>query len=369
MPKHALHSSLLCIAVLTVAVAVPGAVCAQTVYSAGEGEGDAFAIAADEGGAYLGVRLVEETEHAEGGARVTRVVDGSPADEAGLREDDIVVEFDGEIIRGPVALTKRIHASEPGDRSTVKVIRDGRKQSFEDELGERSVAYAFPPGVSWDSDRWKDWQHEFKERMEGLGERLGNSQSYSFAIPEGSGSFSVPFVSWGRPKLGVELVETTPELRRHMGGNDEEGVLVSKVLEGTPAARSGIRVGDLILSVEGESVATVGELREALDDKEGDTFPLQVVREGRSMTIDVTIPEPDTERPTGPRAGLLTPPPAPSAPPAPVLAPIPAPTAVAAPQPPASRAVPVLAPAPPPPPAPTPPLAPAPPASSVGILV
>ena len=368
MPKHALHSNLVFVAVLTVIAAGPGAVCAQTAYSVGEGDGEAFAIAADEGGAYLGVRLVEETEHTEGGARVTHVVDGSPADEAGLREDDIVIEFDGEIIRGPVALTKRIHAREPGDRSTVKVIRDGRKQSLEVELGERSVAYAFPPNVDWDSDRWKDWQDEFKVRMEGLGERLGNSQSYSFTIPEGSGSFSVPFVSWGRPKLGVELVETTVELRQHLGGSDEEGVLVSKVLADTPASRSGIRVGDLILSVDGESVATVGELREALDEKEGDTFPVQLVREGRSLTIDVTIPEPDTERPTGPRAGLL---PAPPAPPAPVLAPIPAPAAVAAPVPPASRAVPVLAPAPPlpGPPPPPPPLAPAPPAPSVGILV
>jgi C-terminal processing protease CtpA/Prc len=291
---------------------------------------------------------------------VTHVVDGSPADEAGLREDDIVIEFDGEIIRGPVALTKRIHAREPGDRSTVKVIRDGGKKSFEvelgersvAELGERSVAYAFPPGASWDSDRWKEWQIEFKDRMEGLGERLGNSQSYSFTLPEGSGSFSVPFVSWGRPKLGVELVETTTELRQHMGGSEDEGVLVSKVLEGTPAARSGIQVGDLILSVDGESVATVGELREALDDKTGGAFPVQVVREGRSMTIDVTIPEPDNERPTGPRAGLRMAPPAPPAPPAP--------------------GVPVFAPAPAlpsPPLPPMPPLAPAPPVPSVGILV
>ncbi len=67
--------------------------------------------------AYLGVQLEEETEHPEGGARVTEIVDDSPADDAGLEEGDIIVAFDGHSVRGPVGLTKRIHdhrAGRPG---------------------------------------------------------------------------------------------------------------------------------------------------------------------------------------------------------------------------------------------------------------
>ena len=139
--------------------------------------------------------------------------------------------------------------------------------------------------------------------MEVLGEKIGDN-SYSVSVPEVRNLFSL---AWGKPKLGVELVETTVELRDHLGGSEDEGVLIGKVLAGTPAANSDLRVGDLILSVAGESVASVGELREALADKQGESFSIRVARDGRAVTVEVTIPEPDRDRPTGPRAGRIVP--------------------------------------------------------------
>jgi predicted metalloprotease with PDZ domain len=323
---------------------------AQTAYSVG----DAVLLEAEEGGAYLGVRLTEETEHPEGGARVTHVVEDSPADAGGLKEGDIVVEFDGEVIRGPVSLTKRIHAREPGDRVSLKVLRDGRATELEVQL-ERRTGIAFVPEVTVQSGQWEEWQEQFEEGLEGLGERLGHS--YSFSVPEIGGNVAAPFVlSWGRPKLGVQLVETTVELREHLGGSADEGVLVSKVLSGTPAERAGFAVGDLILAVDGESVATVDELREALAATQGETFPVKVVRQKRSLTLQVTIPAPDEDRPSGPRAGRIPRP----APPAPVLAALVA-APPAPPAPPAHRARTLAPPAPPRPLAPpTPPAPPAP---------
>jgi membrane-associated protease RseP (regulator of RpoE activity) len=170
-----------------------------------------------------------------------------------------------------------------------------------------------------------------------------------------------PIVIWGRPKLGVELVETTVELREHLGGGETEGVLVSKVLSGMPAARAGIEVGDLILRVDGRSVASVEELREALADQTGRTFPVDVVRRDRTMTLDVTIPAAE-ERPTGPRAGGL-----PARPPAallPVTGPPPPPAAPAAPLPAAAIALPARSPEVPPGVA-APPLPPAAPAAPI----
>ena len=99
--------------------------------------------------AYLGVQLEEETEHPEGGARVTHVVDGSPADEAGIREGDIIVEFDGRVIRGPVGLTRRIHDSSPGDHTAIVVVRDGRRS-----YAVRETGLAAPLGFVGDAVGW-----------------------------------------------------------------------------------------------------------------------------------------------------------------------------------------------------------------------
>jgi membrane-associated protease RseP (regulator of RpoE activity) len=336
-------------ATLLIMLAAAGLIQAQSVYTiSGNGQGDAFAFSAEGSGAYLGVRLEEETEHPEGGARVTYVADGSPADEAGLQEGDIIVGFNGEIVRGPVAVTKRIHAAEPGDSVELRVVRDGRERTLEAELSQRKgLFYSFDA-----DDEGVEWRGQLADAMELLDEKVG-SGSYNVPVPRVDTSL---WFNWSKPKLGVELVETTVELREHLGGGDDEGVLVSKVLDGTPAERGGIRVGDLILSVDGESVSSVDELREALADKQGESFPVRVAREGRVVTIDVKIPEPDRDRPTGPRARLA--PPAPPVPPAPLAVvapapavPAPAPTPLVSPRP----LPPVPAPPLPPRPAPVPP--------------
>lgn len=296
------------------------------VVTVGEGEGD-------DGTAYLGVQLREETDHPEGGARVTHVVDDSPAGKGGIREGDIVVRFDGQVIRGPMALTERIHAKAPGDRVPVTVLREGREHKLEVELSARqSPTYLSLPGLRGvagvDPESWGELHESLKQYQDRPEWRKGL------------------FNWWAKPKLGVELVEPTPELRQYMGGGEEAGVLVSKVLSGTPAARAGIRVGDLIVSVAGHEVADAAELRQALEDKQGETFDLEVIRDRRRMTIKVTIEEPQTDRPTGPRALLAPPSPPPAPPPMSALAPVPpaAPLPSLAPPPPPPAAPPALAP-------------------------
>ena len=139
-------------------------------------------------------------------------------------------------------------------------------------------------------------------------------------------------------------MEATSELRQHLGGNDDAGVLVSKVLAGTPAEAAGVRVGDLIVSVGGQQVASTGDLRKALADKTGESFEVELIRDGRATRLEITIPDPDDDVPTGPRARAFAPPPLPpmpSAAPSPRAAPLPA-VPVHAPHPPAPPAEPAL---------------------------
>jgi putative serine protease PepD len=87
--------------------------------------------------AYMGVQIAETTDEdsSNTGAVVAGVEEGSPAEEAGMEEGDIVVEVDGEAMRDPAALTSAIRGRTPGDRVTLTVIRDDEETEIEVTLG------------------------------------------------------------------------------------------------------------------------------------------------------------------------------------------------------------------------------------------
>ena len=283
--------------------------------------------------AFLGVTMEEETEHEGGGALITSVVEDSPADEAGLEEGDIVIRFGKDTIRGPVALTKKIRDLEPGDEIEVTVLRDGRKISIDVELGKRS-SYS----TSWSNVAPRvlgqlqelelpEFDMEaLEDQLEGLGQlgELGKLNNYRFFGNEewqeklselGSGftyrcedgdcdysDLSGLYFSPGRARLGVQLTETTPELREHLGGSEDAGVLVSKVVKNSAAEKAGVEVGDLIVAVDGDEIGGTNDLRRALAKREGEIFDIEVIRGGRSISLSVTLEEDGEDRPTGPRA-------------------------------------------------------------------
>jgi membrane-associated protease RseP (regulator of RpoE activity) len=112
------------------------------------------------------------------------------------------------------------------------------------------------------------------------------------------------------------------------------------VLEGSAAEKCGMKVGDLILSVEGEKVVDPGDLIDLVGEHEGQTVDIDIVRDKRPMRLKAALPKVDEteEQPTGPRASLWRvpafAPPAPPAPPAHLAVPAP-PALPACPAPPA----------------------------------
>lgn len=91
--------------------------------------------------------------------------------------------------------------------------------------------------------------------------------------------------------IGVNLVTLSPELRSHFGGG-ENGTLISTVAAESPAARSGLRVGDVITSVNGEKVASPGDVTRAIRDKKaGDSVRIDFVRGGVPQHLFITVAE------------------------------------------------------------------------------
>jgi hypothetical protein len=90
--------------------------------------------------------------------------------------------------------------------------------------------------------------------------------------------------------LGVELAETTPELREHLGGPRDAGVLVSRIEDSSPAAQAGIRVGDIVTAIEGEVVESARDLKHAIASREaGDAVAIELYRDGRAEQVTATL--------------------------------------------------------------------------------
>lgn len=250
---------------------------------------------------YLGVQL-ESVDG--GGARVERVLEGSAAERAGLREGDVIVRFEGEPVESSWDLTRRVWRSDVGQRVNLEVERDGRTESVAVELGRhegRGGGFGNEgfevPGFDHLGEMF-DFQfdtEELEERLQEMERQLGDMKfDFDFDFDR-LGKHGAFVLGSRRPALGVELVDVTPELREHLGGDPDTGVLVGRVLPGTPAEAAGVRVGDLLVKVEGEAIADVGDLRRALDERRGRSFSIEVLRDGRSVSFDVTLPSRDED--------------------------------------------------------------------------
>lgn len=104
--------------------------------------------------------------------------------------------------------------------------------------------------------------------------------------------FRHEFLGGKRAHLGVSLVDLTAELRDHYGASKDAGVLVGAVEEGSPADKAGVRVGDIILSVDGKDVDSSTDLRLGLSEKkEGDSVRLEVLRGRNRQALVATVVE------------------------------------------------------------------------------
>jgi serine protease Do len=240
----------------------------------------AFTGAADAGSkdakkGYLGVFMQElDRDVREGldlkvknGVLVSGVEKGSPADDAGLEEGDVVVEFNGKKVGDPEDLRELAAEAEPGQKVVIEVIRDGKTKTLELVVGE------------WPDD--SDWFS--------VGDLHFDSDDWS-------GVHNVVNAFTSKPRLGVEVTELNDDLAPYFKTKSGEGVLVLEVNEESVAEEAGIKAGDVIQKVGEEPVTTVTELRESLEDyEEGDEVPILVVRKGKKKTVTATMDEPHAD--------------------------------------------------------------------------
>ena len=244
-------------------------------------------------GSYIGVQ-VSDIEAGDGvaaaaeGAVVTEVVEGDPAAAAGIEAGDILVEFDGERIRGVRQLTRVVRETPAGRTVAAAVLRDGARLTVNVTPGERSRA-----------DRRANLPRvEIPERAEAFVWR-GDS-----ALLEGLPDLvNGAFASFsGRARLGIRGESVDGQLAEYFGV--AAGVLVRHVEEDTVAAAAGLRAGDVITGIDGEDVEDLGVLRRRLSALDsGASFAIAIMRDGAAMSLPAQLAEEAERRPRGLRRG------------------------------------------------------------------
>ncbi|MGE5294653.1 MAG: PDZ domain-containing protein, partial [Solirubrobacterales bacterium] len=168
------------------------------------------------------------------GIVVAQVEKGSPAEKAGLKVQDVILEINGEKVKSYDAFRNDVASLKPESKVHLRILRDGKTENLTAVVGERASA------------------------VEAKGQAATDSKQ----------------------AIGLEVQNLTRDLARQFGYEIGDGVIVSAVVPGGPAAEAGIQPGDLIVSVNRKNVTSVAEYSEAVGQSRNSDRVLLLVRRG-----------------------------------------------------------------------------------------
>lgn len=247
--------------------------------------GDRRVIQLDGRGSQLGVMVSDLDDQKDGGVRIDDVEQGSAAEKAGVKAGDIVVEFDGERVRSARQLTRLVQETQAG-RAVKMTVRRGSDRQTLDVTPEAREAFA------WNGRFGPELEREIERGIEqGLrGLPRGGEPFFNFRFD------GIPSMG-ARGRLGVQVEGLSDQLAEYFGVKDG-GVLVAGVTADSPAAKAGVKAGDVITKVNGEAVKDAGDLVAALRDvKDDGAVTLDIVRDKKATSLKATI---EPRRPSRP---------------------------------------------------------------------
>ncbi len=305
------------------------------------------------GGSFLGVHLEEITKETFGelglseerGAHLTEIVEGSPAEAAGLQKGDVVLSWNGTRVESAAQLQRFVRETPIGRTVRLGVSRADQMIDVPVEIGERKLGNGFSffsgDDASGNLLLHEDGDlHAFGElaelKLDHLGElsaeeRLRLEESLSIAkgalrdVDDDLKVFSYSFdfdsdvmedelaqslkhfelkatdgngFTWfdsqtvGRGMVGVQLQSLTDQLAEFFGVDGQSTALVASVVKGSPAEEAGLKAGDVIVAVEGNNTEDVSKAIHAIrENYEKDQILFTIIRDRHPMSVTVDLPE------------------------------------------------------------------------------
>lgn len=182
--------------------------------------------------AYLGVGIQPVTQDLakqlavkpRGGVVVTDVYPDTPAEKAGLQSGDVIVRFGSKSVVTPQALQLAVERSPFGTELTIEIVRDGKEMKLTYEAAE-------PEG-------------DFVAKSDGKQPKSSSKRMED---------------------LGIEIAPLDSEVAEQLELKDTDGVVITSVRRGSPAAKAGLSPGMLIAQVNRQTVTTVAEFEAAME--------------------------------------------------------------------------------------------------------
>jgi serine protease Do len=225
------------------------------------------------GNSYLGIDTQDVTPQRMGplklkeerGVEVLTVDQDAPAGKAGLKEHDVILEFNGTRVEGVENLRRMIHEIPPGRTATLSVSRDGKPMTFKVQLADKMQA-------------------------------MHMAGAHKIVIPRPViPDFDFPamdvMVQTSSSRSGVVVENLTPQLGEFFGARNGDGVLVRSVEKGSAAEAAGLKAGDVIVKVESERIADRGDWKSALRNHRRGKVNVGIIRDKKEQTISITMPE------------------------------------------------------------------------------
>jgi len=233
-------------------------------------------------GSFLGVNVAEvDGDRArelklkeERGVEIKKVEAGSPAEKAGLKESDVVLEYNGQRVEGTESFIRMVRETPVSRTAKLLISREGSTQTLTATIGQRKDAPF--------------------------------SRGFSLAMPPVPPVPPMPpmphidvprsVMTVRTPRVGLETESLSGQLADFFGV--KEGVLVRAVDKDSPAEKAGFKAGDVILRVDGHQVNRPRDVSDEFRNSwEKKTVSVVVVRNKKEMTLNVELPERSESRP------------------------------------------------------------------------